>query len=125
MAKRLVSVDEKYNFPKPLEDRLSQADREASAAAIAASKTYADAEVAKDRARLFQAEATDVKQAADIRETLRAALAYADAKATDIQNELDTSHVALDTDGTPYYRPGSTTVKVRQDADGTPFYEAS
>lgn len=92
---------------------------------LADAKTHADAEIAKDRVRLAQTEATDEKQTADIRETLRAALAYADAKAADISRALDTSHVALDTDGTPYYRPGSMTVRVQQDTDGTPFYEAA
>lgn len=91
---------------------------------IDSAKAYADIEVTKDRTRLAQVEAADVKQAEDIRKTLRDALAYADSKARDIQTRLDTSHIALDTDGTPYYRPGSTTVKVLQDTDGTPFYEA-
>ncbi|MEV4902346.1 hypothetical protein AB0K08_13515 [Citricoccus sp. NPDC055426] len=34
---------------------------------------------------------------------------------------LTVSHIAIDTDGTPYYAPGSATVKVGQDTDGTPF----
>ena len=34
---------------------------------------------------------------------------------------LTVSHIALDTDGTPYYSPGSATVQVGQDTDGTPY----
>lgn len=93
--------------------------------ALSDAKAHADAEVAKDRTRLTRAEAADVQQTNAIRQTLRDALAYADSKAADIQRELDTSHIALDTDGTPYYRPGSMTVKILQDTDGTPFYEAA
>lgn len=33
------------------------------------------------------------------------------------------SNIALDTDGTPYYSPGSVTIKVTQDTDGTPYYQ--
>lgn len=92
--------------------------------ALADAKTYADVEVGKDRARIATTEAHNQRQDHDIRQTLRNALAYADSKAQEIQAALDTSHIALDTDGTPYYRPGSTTVKVLQDTDGTPFYKA-
>lgn len=34
---------------------------------------------------------------------------------------LTISHLALDTDGTPYFSPGSATVQVGQDDDGTPY----
>ena len=34
---------------------------------------------------------------------------------------LTVSHIALDTDGTPYFSPGSATVQVGQDTDGTPY----
>lgn len=34
---------------------------------------------------------------------------------------LTTSHISLDTDGVPFYSPGSTTVQVGQDLDGTPY----
>lgn len=104
--------------------RISAAEQ-AIPKALSDAKLHTETEVTKDRLRLAQAEAADATQAADIRKTLRDALAYADAKAADISRELDTSHVALDVDGTPYYRTGSTTVKVLQDTDGTPFYEAA
>lgn len=88
----------------------------------AQAKAYTDAESAKDRVRVAAVETRNQKQDADIRETLRAALAYADLRAADIERTHITSHVALDVDGTPYFRLGSTTVQVRQDVDGTPFY---
>lgn len=94
-------------------------------AALTAAKTYADVELTKDRARLARTEAADLEQAEDIRQTLLRSLAYADSRAAEIQRALDTSHIALDSDGTPYYKPGSTSVKVLQDSDGTPFYEAT
>ena len=34
---------------------------------------------------------------------------------------LRVSHIDLDTDGEPYYSPGSATVPVGQDLDGTPY----
>lgn len=35
---------------------------------------------------------------------------------------LTVSHVALDTDGTPFFSPGSATARVLADTDGTPFF---
>lgn len=35
---------------------------------------------------------------------------------------IDTSHLASDTDGTPYYSPGSMTLRVFTDTDGNPFF---
>lgn len=134
-----VAAIETVAIPKVLTDAKTYADTEVTKdrtrltgletvtvpKVLTDAKSYADVEVTKDRARLAQTEAADLKQSADIRETLRAALAYADAKAADINKAIDTSHVALDTDGTPYFSPGSTTVKVQMDTDGTPFYKAA
>lgn len=35
---------------------------------------------------------------------------------------VDTSHLARDADGTPYFSPGSMTLRVFTDTDGVPFF---
>lgn len=49
------------------------------------------------------------------------AVAIAESKAYTDQ-VLDTSHLARDVDGTPYFSPGSMTLRVFSDTDGVPFF---
>lgn len=49
--------------------------------------------------------------------------AYTDEQVKTIRDQFSTSHIALDTDGVPYYSPGSMTVQIHQDADGVPYFE--
>ena len=48
-----------------------------------------------------------------------AAIDHADMKI----DALKTSHISLDTDGVPYYDPGSMAVQVLQDDDGVPYFK--
>lgn len=87
--------------------------------AVADAKVYTDAQDAayrvEDRA-LWRAE-DDGHEAA--------ARTYTDTRETAVRASFTISHIALDTDGTPYFSPGSMTVKVLQDTDGTPYYQAA
>lgn len=83
---------------KAYADTKDTANRSAWAAAdtskLAEAKSYADSGLSADRARLTSLEAVSPK----------------------------VSNIALDTDGNPYYSPGSTQVHVIQDGDGEPYY---
>ncbi|GAA1110456.1 hypothetical protein [Nesterenkonia jeotgali] len=37
-------------------------------------------------------------------------------------DSMNTSHLDLDTDGTPYFRLGSMTLSIHADTDGNPFF---
>jgi len=41
---------------------------------------------------------------------------------TQISNRVNTSNLALDTDGTPYFSPGSQSLRVLADTDGNPYF---
>ena len=71
-------------------------------------KTYTDAEVLKDRNRLTSIESKNATQ--DTR------LAGLDAVSPKVSN------IALDADGTPYYKPGSTEVHIIPDGDDVPYF---
>lgn len=80
----------------------------ADTAVAAAATAYTDAEVLKDRNRLTPIEATNTVQ--DGR------LASLEAVSPKVSN------IAMDTDGVPYYSPGSTEVHVIPDGDGEPYF---
>lgn len=56
---------------------------------------------------------------------LKSAKTYADEKTQEIRDHFNTSHIALDTDGVPFYSPGSMSVQIHQDADGVPYFTES
>lgn len=58
-------------------------------------------------------------------ESVSDANAYTDDQVEGIREHYSTSHIALDTDGVPFFSPGSMTVQIRQDADGVPYFEAA
>lgn len=39
------------------------------------------------------------------------------------RNIVDTSHLALDVDGTPFFQPGSMSLRLLQDIDGNPYFQ--
>lgn len=110
----------------------------ADAVILTSAQTYTDTQVSADRARLTTLETTTVPQA------LSDAKAYTDAQvapdrarltAVEEKNRVQDwrltsleavapkiSNIALDSDGSPYYSPGSTEVHVIPDADGAPYY---
>lgn len=56
---------------------------------------------------------------ADASQKTAAALAAARQFTTDT---LNTSNLALDLDGTPFFSPGSMTISIHADTDGNPFF---
>lgn len=78
------------------------------ASKLAEAKAYADAGLALDRARLTVNEAKNTTQ---------------DGRLTSLEAVAPkVSNIALDSDGVPYYSPGSTAVHIIQDTDGTPYF---
>jgi hypothetical protein len=61
----------------------------------------------------------------DLNAISRAANAAITAESVAIRGSFTISNIALDTDGVPYFSPGSMTVKVLQDTDGVPYYQAA
>lgn len=110
----------------------------ADAATLAGANSYTDTQVTADRIRLTTLESTTVPQA------LTDAKAYTDAQVAPDRVRLTNvetkntqqdgrlaaleavapkvSNIALDSDGNPYYSPGSTEVHVIPDGDGEPYY---
>lgn len=53
---------------------------------------------------------------------VEAAETYTDSQTEAIRDHFQTSHIALDTDGVPFFSPGSMSVQVHQDTDGVPYF---
>lgn len=93
-----------------------------TAANLVAAQAYTDAEVALDRARLTAAESKNDAQDTRL-DGVESVNVTQDGRLTSLEAVAPkVSNIALDTDGIPYYSPGSTSVHIIQDTDGTPYF---
>lgn len=81
----------------------------------AAARDATAKDAAVTRAATIKAEEVARRAAELSDEALAASKQYTD-------DTLSTSHLDLDTDGTPYFRQGSMTLSIHADTDGNPFF---
>ena len=98
-----------------------------SAANLATANAYTDTKDTSNRAAWASADAATHATAQDYADDAVAPEAAKnvtqDGRLDDLEAlALPVSNIALDTDGVPYYSPGSTSVQIIQDVDGTPYF---
>lgn len=84
---------------------------------IGAVAETANVAISAESGRIKQAASQDAadKSAAAEQAAVQQAKKYTD-------QVVNTSNLSLDTDGTPYFSPGSMTLRVFSDTDGVPFF---